>query len=111
VSVLAGLVNLMDTAQAAAPHITGPALVAYGAHDMLVPDSAMGAAWAKLPPGTRRAVYPNGYHLLMRDKDRQAVIGDVIAWMEAPRGFLPSGADIAAAGWATTHHPGGGLVF
>lgn len=111
VSVLAGLVNLMDSAQASAPHIAGPALVAYGARDMLVPDSAMGVAWSKLPPGTRRAVYPNGYHLLMRDKDRQAVIGDVIAWMEAPEGFLPSGADVAAAGWATTHHPGGGLVF
>jgi acylglycerol lipase len=111
VSVLAGLVNLMDAAQAAAPHIAGPALVAYGAHDMLVPESAMGVAWSKLPPGTRRAVYPNGYHLLMRDKDREAVIGDVIAWMDAPAAFLPSGADVAAAGWATTHHPGGGLVF
>ncbi len=83
VSMLAGLVDLMDSAQAAAPHIAGPALVAYGGHDMLVPDSAMGVAWSKLPPGVRRAIYPNGYHLLMRDKDRQAVIGDVIAWMEA----------------------------
>ena len=62
-------------------------------------------------PDTRRAVYPNGYHLLMRDLDRQAVIGDVIAWIRHPDGLLPSGADIAAAAWATRFHPGGGVEF
>ena len=66
-----------------------------------------------LPPGVRRAVYPNGYHLLMRDKNRQSVIHDVIAWMQAPGELLPSGADVAAGGsWAASlHHPGGGLTF
>ena len=111
VAVLAGLVDLMDQAQEAAPHVRGPALVAYGAHDTLVPADAMGTAWAKLPPGTRRAAYPNGYHLMLRDKDRQAPIGDVIAWMRDPAALLPSGADVAAGAWASTHHPGGGLTF
>ena len=111
VAVLAGLVDLMDSAQAAAPAVHGRVLVAYGARDMLVPESAMGVAWAKLPADVRRAIYPNGYHLLMRDKDRQAVIGDVIAWMNAPRAMLPSGADIAAGAWTSIHHPGGGLAF
>lgn len=111
VSVLAGLVDLMDSAQAAAPHLRGPSLIAYGAHDELVPASAMAAAWAHLPPGTRRAIYPNGYHLLMRDLDRQAVIGDVIAWIDHPDALLPSGADAAAAAWASRWHPGGGAAF
>ena len=111
VTVLSGLVNLMDSAQEAAPHVRGPALVAYGEHDDLVPASAMGVAWAKLPPGVRRAVYPNGYHLLMRDLDRRAVIEDVIAWMSAPDALLPSGADVVAGSWAGTHHPGGGFEF
>ena len=111
VAVLAGLVDLMDSAQAAAPAVHGRALVAYGARDMLVPDSAMGVAWSRLPPGVRRAVYPNGYHLLMRDKNRQSVIHDVIAWMQAPGELLPSGADVAAGAWASLHHPGGGLTF
>ena len=62
-------------------------------------------------PDTRRAVYPNGYHLLMRDLDRQAVIGDVIAWITHPDALLPSGADIAAAAWATRFNPGGGIEF
>ncbi len=111
VAVLDGLVNLMDSAQAAAPSVHGRVLVAYGGHDMLVPASAMGVAWARLPADVRRAVYPNGYHLLMRDRDRQAVIGDVIAWMQAPGALLPSGADVAAGAWASLHHPGGGLAF
>jgi acylglycerol lipase len=104
VSVLSGLVDLMDSAQAAAPHVHGPVLVAYGGRDQIVPSAAIGKAWSALPPDVRRAVYPNGYHLLMRDLGREAVIGDVIAWIGAPDAFLPSGADVAAAAWATTHH-------
>ncbi len=104
VSVLYGLVDLMDSAQAAAPHVRGPVLVAYGAKDTVVPSTAMGKAWSDLPSGTRRAVYPNGYHLLLRDQGRAAVIGDVIAWIDAPGTLLPSGADLAAAAWRTTHH-------
>ena len=111
VSVLGGLVDLMDSAQAAAPSVHGRSFIAYGAHDDLVPASAMAVAWAHLPPDTRRAVYPNGYHLLMRDLDRQAVIGDVIAWIRNPGALLPSGADIAAAAWATRYNPGGGFEF
>jgi alpha-beta hydrolase superfamily lysophospholipase len=111
VAVLDGLVNLMDSAQAAAPSVHGRVLVAYGGHDMLVPAAAMGVAWAKLPADVRRALYPNGYHLLMRDRGRAAVIGDVIAWMQAPGALLPSGADVAAGAWASIHHPGGGLAF
>ena len=109
--MLKGLVDLMDSAQQAAPQVHGRSFVAYGGHDELVPASAMGVAWAHLPADTRRAVYPNGYHLLMRDLDRQAVIGDVIAWIRHPDGALPSGADIAAAAWATRYHPGGGIQF
>ncbi len=104
VSVLAGLVDVMDSAQAAAPNVRGPVLVAYGARDNVVPSNAMGKAWSNLPPATRRAVYPNGYHLLLRDRGRTAVIGDVIAWIDAPDALLPSGADIAAAAWRSTHH-------
>ena len=111
VSSLTGLVDLMDSAQAAAPHVTGRTFLAYGGHDDLVPASAMAVAWAHLPASTRRALYPNGYHLLMRDLDRQAVIDDVISWIQSPDALLPSGADVAAAAWATRYNPRGGLTF
>ena len=98
-SELRGLVSLMTRAAAAAPKLHGPVLVAYGAHDDLVPQSAMAATWNRLPAEVRRAFYPGGYHLLMRDRDREAVIGDVASWIDDPRRALPSGADVAQAAW------------
>jgi dienelactone hydrolase len=98
-----GLVGLMSAAQAAAPALHGQVLVLSGRRDQLVPPRATAAAWARLPVGVRRAFYPHGYHLLMRDTDRALVIGDVLAWLEAPDAWLPSGADAAAAAWGADH--------
>lgn len=99
-----GLTDLMDDAQTAAPNLRAPTLILYGARDMLVPEDATARAWSRLPPTARTAYYPNGYHLLLRDRDRQAPTNDVIAWITNPTTFLPSGADIAAAAWRTAHH-------
>lgn len=96
---LRGLVELMTRAAAAGRHMRGPVLVAYGAHDQLVPQAAMAASWRLLPDSARRAFYPMGYHLLMRDKGREAVIGDVAGWIRDPGRPLPSGADVAASAW------------
>jgi alpha-beta hydrolase superfamily lysophospholipase len=101
VDAIKGLVDLMDQAEAAAPHFHAPALFLYGGHDELVPDRATEGTWRALPAGTeiRRAFYPNGYHLLLRDKDRALPIGDILAWMNDPAALLPSGADAAATAW------------
>ena len=99
VAMLDGLVGEMTAAQRAASRVRIPLLVVYGAKDDLVPPAATAAAWAKLPPGVRTAYYANGYHLTMRDRDRQAVEGDVLAWITTPGAPLPSGADVLAAGW------------
>lgn len=96
---LRGLVDLMDEAQAAAPRMVGPALVLYGDRDELVPRDATARLWRGLPAGSRRALYPAGYHLLLRDRARAAPIGDILAWMADREGWLPSGADAAAAAW------------
>ena len=96
---LLGLVRLMTRAAAASPHARGPVLIAYGAHDELVPPDAMAVSWALLPGQARRAFYAHGYHLLMRDRGRAAVIGDVASWIHDRDGALPSGADVAAAAW------------
>ena len=97
--VLRGLTDLMDEAQRAAPRLPDATLVLYGERDALVPEDAMRRAWAALPPGVRRAAYPAGYHLLLRDLGRAAPTGDALAWMRDPGGWLPSGADVAAAAW------------
>ncbi len=98
-ATLRGLVGLMTRAAAAAASVRDPVLVAYGAHDELVPPAAMAASWQRMPSSARRAFYAHGYHLLMRDRDRASVIGDVVSWMFAPERALPSGADVAAAAW------------
>ena len=99
ISVIAGLVDLMTRAQAAAPHLRGPVLVAYGAKDQLIPPAAIATAWSHMPADDRRAYYANGYHLMLRDLDHRAVDEDIVSWMEHPERPLPSGADILAAGW------------
>jgi acylglycerol lipase len=99
VDAIKGLVDLMDQAAAAAPHFHAPALFLYGGHDELVPARATAATWEALPPGPVRAFYPNGYHLMLRDKDRATPIGDILAWIRNPEAPLPSGAERAAAAW------------
>ena len=101
---LRGLTDLMDTAQAVAPRLPDHTLALYGERDTVVPADAAGRAWDAMPAGVRRGLYRGGYHLLMRDRDRDAVIGDVIAWINAPDAWLPSGADLAAASWRSAHH-------
>ena len=96
---LRGLTDLMDAAQAAAPHLQGRVLVLYGARDTLVPAEAMNRAWAHMPQDVRRGYYPEGYHLLLRDLGRTRPTGDVLAWIANPASWLPSGADLAAAAW------------
>lgn len=99
---VAGLVDLMDHALAAAPRQRAPTLCLYGAHDALVPDHAMAAAWRGMrrSGAVRLAYYPAGYHLLLRDLNRALPIGDTLAWLNDPSlPVLPSGADIAADLW------------
>ncbi|HBK07555.1 MAG TPA: alpha/beta hydrolase [Acetobacteraceae bacterium] len=99
VDAIKGLVDLMDQALAAAPHFDAHALFLYGGHDELVPARATAATWEALPPGPMRAFYPNGYHLLLRDKGREAPIRDILAWIRDPAAPLPSGANRTAAEW------------
>jgi alpha-beta hydrolase superfamily lysophospholipase len=103
VAMLRGLVDLMAEAQAAAAHLHSQVLILSGRRDQLVPPPATAAAWAKLPPDIRRGFYPNGYHLLLRDRDRALVIADILTWLRNPDAWLPSGADVAAGAWRADH--------
>lgn len=101
-----GLVDLMDDALAAAPHDDMPSLILIGARDDLIPGGPSKLLLTRLPPvpqGDRRvAVYPKGYHMLLRDLDAQLAIHDVAFWVLNPRSPhpLPSG-DEKPAGTAT----------
>ncbi len=86
---LRGLADLMDDAQDAAPRLPAHVLALCGEKDTIVPVEAATRAWRNMPAGVRRGLYPSGYHLLMRDKGRATVIGDVIAWIERSIGAAP----------------------
>jgi acylglycerol lipase len=105
VDAIKGLVDLMDQALAAAPDFHARSLFLYGGHDELVPPRATATTWQGLPPGPVLAFYPNGYHLLLRDKGRGAPIEDILAWIHDPNAPLPSGADHAAADWLRAQTP------
>jgi acylglycerol lipase len=101
VDTIAGLVDLMSEAFAAAPQLQQRMLLLYGAHDQVIPPGPMGKFIAALPPvapDTRvLAYYDQGYHMLLRDLDGQIVQRDVANWIFAPSAPLPSGADRRAA--------------
>ncbi len=103
VAMLRGLVDLMDSAQAAAPHLPPNTLMLAGRRDQVIPQAAIAAAWAKTPPAVRQGFYLNGFHLLLRDQDRALPQADILAWLAAPDAWLPSGADINAAAWKADH--------
>jgi hypothetical protein len=80
-------------------------LFLYGGHDELIPKRAAAATWRALAPEVRKAFYPGGYHLLLRDHERITPIEDIMSWIRDPNAPLPSGADRAAAAWLAKQPP------
>ncbi|MGE0714363.1 MAG: lysophospholipase [Alphaproteobacteria bacterium] len=95
-----GLVDLMDAALASAPRFTPPALILYGEKDEIVPQEPTALMLDRLPDrsGARQriAVYPQGWHMLLRDLQAETVWRDIRAWIADPAAPLPSGADKGA---------------
>ena len=87
-----GLVDLMDRALDAAPVDRQRTLLLYGRRDEVIPPPGLHKLLERLPADDRTvALYPEGYHMLLRDLQREVVWRDIIAWIDgAP---LPSGAD------------------
>jgi acylglycerol lipase len=107
VDAIKGLVDLMGQALGSAPQFDAPALFLYGGRDELVPPRATAATWRALPEGPVQAFYPDGYHLLLRDKHRAEPIADILAWIRNPDAPLPSGANTRAASWLAKQDAGG----
>ena len=102
IDTLEGFVTLMDQAFDAAPQLKTPMLLLYGEKDEIVPVEPVEAFWQRLPRNAPRtaALYPEGWHLLLRDLQADIVIEDILAWTDSPapnNGPLPSRADGYAA--------------
>lgn len=95
IATLAGLVRLMDRAQAACARFApSHALILYGGHDHLIPKAAMADCWRTLPtaPGVRLGFYPPDYHLMLLDHERAIPRADIRAFILHPDRPLPSDA-------------------
>jgi alpha-beta hydrolase superfamily lysophospholipase len=93
-----GVTNLMDLALAAAPKVRVPVLMLYGAKDQIIPLKPIVTARNRLPVALRRfAIYPEGWHMLLRDKQAKTVFRDIQAWIADRSGPLPSGAERVSA--------------
>ncbi len=90
-----GLVGLMDAAYAAAPELELPLLVLYGARDELIPRAPVEQMLARLAAPHRVAVYPDGWHMLLRDLQAEVVWRDVAAYVLDPTAAQPSGLERA----------------
>ncbi len=94
VDTINGLFDLMSAALNAAPRLTLPALILYGTHEQILPKGAIRRMLSALPKARwRLAVYPNGWHMLLRDRQGSVVIQDILAWIGDANAPLPSGAD------------------
>ena len=96
VDSLWGLVGLMDGALEAAPRLALPTLVLYGERDEIVPPHATKRMLETLAAPHRLAVYPDGWHMLLRDLKAGVPQDDILAWFEDRRAALPSGAEAEA---------------
>lgn len=85
-----GLVTLMDEAHDAAAGIDIPVLYLYGAKDELVPFEPTLDVARKIRK-KRFVYYDEGWHMLLRDKQRRKVWRDIAAWVSNRDGRLPSG--------------------
>ena len=97
IDAIHGLVNLMDLALERAPNLALPTFLMYGAKDEVVPEDPTLELWRRLHEAPdarqRRALYADGWHLLLRDLQAEVVLGDIVNWIEDPDAALPSGAE------------------
>ncbi|PJA59985.1 MAG: alpha/beta hydrolase, partial [Rhodobacterales bacterium CG_4_9_14_3_um_filter_71_31] len=76
-----GLIRIMDRAAAAAPAAQTPVLVLQGEKDELVAPADVAAVTATLTAPVRTILYPEGWHLLFRDRQKARVWTDVRDWI------------------------------
>jgi alpha-beta hydrolase superfamily lysophospholipase len=88
---LDGVVELMDLALEDSSALDLPVLLLYGLKDEVVPKDALCDFMTRPKKPPAAAFYPEGYHLLLRDRQREKVLGDIVSWINDPDEPLPSG--------------------
>ncbi len=88
---LLGLVRLMGAGYDNMHTLRVPMLVLYGDNDQVIPKAAVQSALSTVHTPATFAYYPKGYHMLLRDLNRDVPAQDVTGWLLSDRAALPSG--------------------
>lgn len=99
VDAIYGLTDLMEAAYQDGANLGGASLLLYGEHDEIIPPDPTCKLLASLSNGGdrrwRAVLYPEGYHMLLRDLQAVAVYRDILAWLDNPAASLPSGMEVS----------------
>jgi alpha-beta hydrolase superfamily lysophospholipase len=98
IDAIYGLTDLMEAAMVNSGALKMPALILYGEHDEIIPQVAICQMLDILSDSAtsnwRMLLYPDGYHMLMRDLQAAVVIHDVMTWIYNQKAELPSGREV-----------------
>ncbi len=82
-----GLVDMMDEAYLSIEKVRVPVLLLYGERDEIVPRASIDSIKTRFENDLTIKEYPDGWHMLLRDLQREVVWRDIEAWIrqvEAP---------------------------
>lgn len=104
IDTMYGLTNLMEAALLSSSRLSVPTLILYGEKDEIIPHDPTCVMLERLPDQStmRFVLYPDGYHMLMRDLQAEVVLRDVVAWVADQDASLPSGNAVARNSDAVT---------
>jgi alpha-beta hydrolase superfamily lysophospholipase len=100
VDVLYGVSNLMDQAVNSSHKFNGKSLILYGKRDEIIPRKPTCQWLHSLPSESghfrQTLIYDNGYHMLTRDLQANAVLEDIATWINATGNRLADRHDITS---------------
>jgi len=89
--LLASLEHMIRTAPEAAGQVSIPVLVVHGGHDLFSNPADVAHFAKRFPTPAKRHYYPDSYHLLFYDHEKDKVAADVTTWLrELPLENKPS---------------------
>jgi len=106
IDTIYGLSQLMQEAQEGAAKVNQPLLWLYGAKDAVVPPAPTAKALARAKQTPTFVYYPEGYHMLLRDLQREEVYEDILEWVTAQKMTSPNSVkveNIVSGVWAEEH--------
>ena len=98
IDTIYGLTNLMEAALRSSSALASPTLLLYGEKDEIIPRDPTCVMLGRLPDmaATRFVLYPEGYHMLLRDLQAAVVLQDTVTWIHDQSAPLPSALEVVA---------------